>query len=251
MRNALTNCVLGIGLIVILNLGGALALDFGSKVVSGDADEGRILESFPGVTGLAPTIAFLDVSANPGVFDLQDVVYFDFDGDLKVDANDLRLTDFDCAHVAGTKVKPADPDFGANLETFADPAGQIYYANFGGGPGYDNADPVYIKTSPLPKITDSLDVRLTDILYSAGSKVNATDIDYGKPLTLMVDASAGAIKLGLGPVAELRFYNANGNVNAMGSPIYDGLDSVYLDISYPGPGSYGTVSPNDVRLSSV
>jgi hypothetical protein len=251
MRDSLTMRIIGVSLIIMLSMSCAVAFEYGSKVGPYDRDVGRILQNFPGATGLAPTIDFLDVGANPGVFDEKDVVYLDFAGNRRVDVNDLRLTDFDCSHVAGTKVEAGDPDLSADLQTFANPAGQIYYVNFGGGPGYDWNDPVYIKTSPLPQLTGTMDVRLTNIIYRAGTKIVDANRDTNMPLTLMLSAMAGVLKLGVGPVAELRFYNANGNVNSLGSPIYDGPDSLYLDISYPGQNNCGIVSPNDVRLSVV
>ena len=55
-----------------------------------------------------------------------------------------------------------------------------------------------------------------------------------------------------GPVASLRFYNANGNVDGMGRPVYGYEDDVYIDISLPNAASggltFGFVVPNDVRL---
>jgi hypothetical protein len=250
MGDALINRVLGISLIIMLSLGCAVAFEYGSKVGPNDRDVGRALINFPGATGLAPTIDFLDIGANPGT-DERDVIYLDFAGNRRVDVNDLRLTDFDRNHVAGTKVRPGDPDLSANLDTFANPAGQIYYADFGGSPGYDWRDPVYIKTTPLPQIAGTRDVRLTNILYRAGTKILDADRDTNMPLILMLGATAGVLDLVYGPVAEIRFYNANGNVNSLGAPIYDGPDSVYLDISSPGSAGNGVVSPNDVRLSIV
>lgn len=44
--------------------------------------------------------------------------------------------------------------------------------------------------------------------------------------------------------ACIRVYDANGN------GLYDSSDDVYMDISFPGYSSFGTVSVNDVRLSS-
>jgi len=43
--------------------------------------------------------------------------------------------------------------------------------------------------------------------------------------------------------ACLRVFDANGN------GLYDSEDSVYLDISFPGDSTFGTVSVNNVRLS--
>ena len=84
----------------------------------------------------------------------------------------------------------------------------------------------------------------------AGSKISDNDGDWNTPLTLMTSAAAGVFNVGLGPVAELRFYNVDGDVNALGAPIYGPEDPVYLDVSFPGFANYGIVSPNDVRLSA-
>jgi hypothetical protein len=84
----------------------------------------------------------------------------------------------------------------------------------------------------------------------AGSKIKNNDVDWNTPLTLMLGATAGVVNLGLGPVAELRFYNKDGDVTSLGAPIYGSEDPVYLDVSFPGFANYGIVSPNDVRLSA-
>jgi len=73
------------------------------------------------------------------------------------------------------------------------------------------------------------------------------DGDWNTPLTLMTSYTAGVFNLGLGPVAELRFYNADGDVNTLGALIYGSEDPIYLDVSFPGFASNGIVSPNDVH----
>jgi uncharacterized repeat protein (TIGR01451 family) len=51
------------------------------------------------------------------------------------------------------------------------------------------------------------------------------------------------------PVPTIRFYNANGDYDKIGRPIYDEPDSVYLDFSIPSSSSYGIVCPGDIRLT--
>jgi hypothetical protein len=252
MKDLLRACILGASLILMLSLSNAAAYEYGSKVISGDTDEGKILESFPGGTALAPTIAFLSMGASPQ-FDENSVVYLDFAGNMRVDVGDLRLTNYGSAYVAGTKVKGTDVDFGAGpLTAFANPAGQIYFGPRYVGPNYVINDSVYLKTTPLPLMTNLNDVRLSSPVgaFKAGSKVRNNDGDFNTPLTLMLGATGGVINIGLGPIAQLRFYNINGDVNQAGFPIYGSEDPVYLDISFPGFGGYGIVSPNDVRLSA-
>ena len=62
------------------------------------------------------------------------------------------------------------------------------------------------------------DVRLTSSIgaFQAGSLARNNDGDWNTPLTLMTSATAGMFNLGLGPVAELRFYNVDCDVNALG-----------------------------------
>jgi hypothetical protein len=251
MKDLLKACVLCASLILMFSIGNAAAYEFGSKVISGDADEGKILESFQ-AAALTPTVAFLSLS-NPNTFDANSVVYINFAGNMRVNVGDLRLTNYSNLYAAGTKVKSGDLDFGTGpLTPFANPAGQFYYGPRFFAPSYVLDDSVYLKTSPLPLTTGLNDVRLTSPVgtFAAGSKIKNSDGDWNTPLTLMLGATAGIVNLGLGPVAELRFYNIDGDVNALGAPIYGPEDPVYLDVSFPGFANYGIVSPNDVRLST-
>jgi len=96
------------------------------------------------------------------------------------------------------------------------------------------------------------DIRLTSpvIAFQEGSQARNNDGDWNTPLTLMTSAAAGVLNLGLGPVAELRFYNVDSDINALGGPIYGSEDPTYQDVSFPGFANYGLVSPSDVRLSA-
>ena len=251
MKDLLKACVLCTSLMLMLSIGNAAAYEFGSKVVSGDADEGKILESFQ-AAGLTPTIAFLSLS-NPTAFDENSVVYINFAGNMIVNVGDLRLTNYSNLYAAGTKVKSTDVDFNKGpLTAFASPAGQFYYGPRFSSSSYVLDDSVYLKTTPLPLITGLNDVRLSSPIGAivAGSKIKNNDVDWNTPLTLMLGATAGVVNLGLGPVAELRFYNKDGDVNTLGAPIYGSEDPIYLDVSFLGFANHGIVSPNDVRLST-
>jgi hypothetical protein len=77
------------------------------------------------------------------------------------------------------------------------------------------------------------DIRLTSYMgYEAGSRVRDSDLDSGKPTTLLPGI--------------LDFYNSNGNINNAGFAIYDTGDLIYLDTQSP----FLIVTINDVRLSS-
>ena len=251
MNDLLKACALCASLMLIFSIGNAAAYEFGSKVISGDADEGKILESFQ-AAALIPTIAFLSLSS-PTTFDENSVVYINFAGNMIVNVGDLRLTNYSDLYAAGTKVRSTDVDFNKGpLTAFANPAGQFYYGPRFSSSSYVLDDSVYLKTTPLPLITGLNDVRLSIPIGAlvAGSKIKNNDADWNTPLTLMLGATAGVVNLGLGPVAELRFYNKDGDVNTLGAPIYGSEDPIYLDVSFPGFANYGIVSPNDVRLSA-
>jgi hypothetical protein len=233
-------------LVLALSLSGALG-QFGSKVTVGDADEGRLLHDFP--APMNPSLGYWDTGQNPGIYDKDDVVYLDFLGNLVIDANDLRLSDF-YPNIAGTKVKSTDNDINNQLSTLPGPAAGIYYADLYGSQGYDLQDPVYVLSTSSTVVgakTSTNDVRIGSYLgLSSGSKI-LNYYDNDAPVSpMIVPVSSG------GPVASLRFYNSNGNVDETGSPIYDYEDDVYIDISLSGSAAsgfpFGFVVPNDVRL---
>jgi hypothetical protein len=85
------------------------------------------------------------------------------------------------------------------------------------------------------------DVRLISIgEFAAGTKVLNFDPDQNRLVALPVLVSFPQRSE---DYAAIRFYDANGN------GLYDSPDDVYLDISFGGSSSFGTVSINDVRLS--
>jgi hypothetical protein len=234
------------GLVVALSLSGALG-QFGSKVMVGDADGGRLIQDFS--APMNPGLGYWDTGQNPGIYDKGDVVYLDVLGNLVIDANDLRLSDY-YPNIAGTKVTSTDNDINNKLTALPGSAAGIYYADLYGSQGYDLQDPVYVlstSSTVMGAKTSTNDVRIGSYLgLSPGSKI-LNYYDNDAPVSpMIVPVSSG------GPVASLRFYNANGNVDGTGRPVYDYEDDVYIDISLPsvaaGGFPFGFVVPNDVRL---
>ena len=85
------------------------------------------------------------------------------------------------------------------------------------------------------------DIRLTSVgEMEAGSRVLNFEPDLNKLVALPVLVSFPGKS---DDYACLRVFDANGN------GLYDFEDSVYLDISFPGDSTFGTVSVNNVRLS--
>jgi hypothetical protein len=220
---------------------GVSAYEFGSKVTLGDSDIGNLLYN------VAPSVGYWDVGINPGVYDGGDIVYLSMDGDNVVDAGDVRLTPFDSI-AAGTKVAPADNDIGKTLTLW--PGATICYMELDSSPGYDLGDTVYLRitgTGAAP--TEPNDIRLTKVNgLDAGTRVMDFHGDNNMPVTTMLD-TWGTLPIAHGPMASIRFFNANGNYDAAGAPIYDNPDTVYLDLSIPGSIQWGSVTVNDLRLS--
>jgi hypothetical protein len=253
---------------------------FGTKVTSGDPDIGLPLSNLAPIGGVAPGgattqlsafISYWDVGATPGIFDDQDVVYLQFGSWFTgpqriVRANNVRLTGWG-NFPAGSYVNQGDSDLGQQLlpwgpvptppDDFASAfTTGFWYMNVGGSAGYDLGDPVYLKTevnSLFPASTSTNDVRITaNAGFPAGSRVSLSDPDAARQLTAFevappaYTASGGPqaqLPFVVRPIAKLAFYNANGNVLAVGNAIYDTGDVVYLDVN-----PIGIVSPNDVRL---
>lgn len=249
----------------MLTAGPAVA-QFGSKVQTGDPDVGLPLSAFAAVGGVLPFaqqanswLAYWDVGTTPNFYDDQDVAYLQFGNVWPriVKANNIRLTGWG-PYPAGSYVAQGDSDMGqAVIPLFppsALPAGGLfpgfYYMDVSGGPGYDLGDPVYLKTQlPAAPTTGTNDIRVTaNGLFPAGSRVSLNDPDGNKPLTAFktgYPALTGGplVAAGATPVAQLAFYNANGNSIAPALAIYDTGDVVYLDVQ-----PLNEVSPNDIRL---
>jgi hypothetical protein len=242
--------VVGVVLILIFSLNPAMAREFGSKVAAGDNDIGVFLEDF-NPSSSWPVITWWDCGTTPGMFDPGDVLYLDTEPLGVVSTNDVRLTPYD-KYAVGTKVTAGDNDMGKVLFAASCP---IVYANMFGSPGYDFADPVYIKTQPPQNPPGSLttnDVRLTSLKgMKAGSIVEDSDPDFGKQTTALYIGPYSSPATG--PVATIRFYNANGNLGANNFySLYDEPDPVYVDISNVPDEAYisaGWNGPNNVRLS--
>ena len=99
-------------------------------------------------------------------------------------------------------------------------------------------------------ITQTNDIRITaNAGFLPGTRVSNNDPDSGKPLsalkTLVGTGPFGGpmSATGTGPVAQLAFFNANGNVDSAGNAIYDEGDTVYLEVQ-----PLFVVTPNDIRL---
>jgi len=224
-------CLIG-SLVFMLGLAGAVTYEFGSKVALGDSDVGNLLYN------TEPEFRYWDLG--PAGYDQGDIVYMHLrsttcgDGCNLVSPNDIRITPFSSL-AAGTKVTANDNDINKPLssEDF-----HIMFTNLYGGPGYDFDDPVYLHVGPdTGASTVTNDIRLNNIVngFSAGTKVLDYDGDHNKPLISL-------------PPYAIRFFNANGNYDGVGKPLYDFADSVYLDFSM-GSMDLGVVVVNDVRLS--
>ena len=277
MTAILKGAMLALGLLLILGSAWASDCTFGTKVEAGDSDVGLPLSpfsAFVGITGATAAqinvgVSYWDIGSSPGVYDDKDPVYLQFGSSnpstggpnrIVRDGN-IRLTDWG-PYSAGSKVKAGDSDIGQQLLPWGGAssfilAGGFYYMNVVGGPGYDLGDPVYLKLAPPTLNTNTNDIRITPFAgFPAGSKVSLGDPDAARPLVALwawapVLPVDGQPKLAAprSLVARLAFFNANGNVNAIGAPIYDGDDPVYLSTAVAfGPGTHPVV-PNDIRLS--
>ncbi len=270
MNNRIWICIL-LCLAILASGQAAGQQTFGTKVKAGDPDVGLPLSTFS-LVGAPPQrtthVSYWDINAN-NVYDDQDVAYLQFGsaavvGLRFVQANDIRLTGWG-SYPAGSYVKPADTDMGQPL-IVAPPnlpsAGAVsfYYLNVAGSAGYDLEDPVYLKvlSPPLAVGVGTNDIRITaNAVFPAGSKVSLSDSDAGKQLTLFKTIPLLAATQNNGgpfpapgrtPIAQLAFFNANGNVDPFGLPIFDDGDVVYFDIA-PGTAFINPiVSPNDIRL---
>jgi hypothetical protein len=275
VNNRLLICIL-LCLAILASGQAAAQGTYGTKVQAGDPDVGLPLSNFAALVPPVPAanqalayISYWDINAN-GIYDDQDVPYLQF-GSLNfpglrfVRANNIRLTGWG-NYPAGSYVKPSDTDMGQPLGIVpfslpalpSFPAVSFYYMDVSASAGYDIDDPVYLKIlSPAATLTAGTnDIRITaNAGFPAGSKVSLNDPDAGRVLTLFntipvpfaPNAIAGPFPASVRtPIAQLAFFNANGNVDPVGTPIYDDGDVVYFDIN---PGLVDPeVSPNDIRL---
>jgi len=252
---------------------------FGTKVMSDDRDEGRLLEDFEFVAGpglrlrqLPVSIGWWDIGPNQLLFDEGDVLYLHIGTAAGIRPNDIRLTPFGL-YPAGSKVTASDPDMGQLLTfAFGSPfLPEIVYADVGGVMGqYDLEDTVYIKTV-LPFVPAQAgfaqlatgDIRLTSAAgHPAGSRVRDFDADNGAFVRLLHGPVPTFDTWGFFDRGVVRFYNANGNLymgppagNAIVTPspsIYDYPDGVYLDVSHVSVGfrDFGHVTPGAIRLNN-
>jgi hypothetical protein len=229
-------CLLGC-LILMLGLCCAATFEFGSKVEVGDSDIGRLLYN------CCPSVGFWDTNSN-GVYDQGDVVYLHMNRTgPDVEAYDVRLSLYNTLP-AGSKVTSADNDINKHLTPL--PVAKIVFLQMNGDPRYNLRDAVYLHINGTTNSIQPNDIRLTRVLgIAAGTKVINLFPDRNMPITPLMNFP---VPPG-GPIATIRFFNANGNYNATGVPVFDYPDVLYLDISIPGTIAYGSVSVNDVRLS--
>jgi hypothetical protein len=233
-------CLIG-SLLFMLGLAGAGTYEFGSKVALGDTDIGNLLYN----CDPKPTVMYWDTGTN-GIYDQNDAVYLHMTTGTEIRSNDIRLTDVKdnkgtVLYEAGTKVGSGQVDLGQKLEPFS-PDPIIAFSNLYPGPEYNFLDPIYIHV--IPEGDDEAEAETNDVRLNAidglgaGSKVFDFHGDHNKKLTPMTFAS-------------IKFFNADGDVDVSGKPIYGDLDPVYIDISLPltFPSQIGFVSVNDLRLS--
>jgi hypothetical protein len=244
---------------------------FGTKVKAGDVDVGTPLSAFspipaPSAGTATPQwcvfLSYWDIGATPGLYDDNDVIYLQFGSFFSganriVRTNNIRMTGWE-SYPAGSYVKAADADIGQQLLPWnpatSFPAGistGFGYMNLAGGAGYDLGDPIYLKAgSNTGGDTGTNDIRITPLAgFPAGSRVSLSDSDAAKPLNSFYQGGLTLLPAGpqapattLAPVAQLAFFNVNGNTQ-ISWPIYDEGDVVYFDIA-----PLFVVSPNDVRL---
>jgi hypothetical protein len=263
VNNKLSICILLCLAILASGLAEAQGT-YGTKVQAGDPDVGLPLSNFAFIGNFpfqtTAWISYWDIGSNPGLYDDQDVAYLQFDGPTVIRANNIRLTGWG-NYPAGSYVKPGDSDIGQS-PIMPPPAllsaGQtsFYYMNAAGGAGYDMGDPVYLKVqSPVhpfgPPLTGTNDIRMTaNAGFPAGSRVSLNDPDAGKALTPfmgLIPPAGGPLPTIPAPfIASLMFFNANGNIIAPGSAIFDDGDVVYFHVGVGGAGA--AVGPGDIRL---
>ena len=277
MNNRISICILLCLAILASGLAAAQGT-YGTKVRAGAPDVGLPLSSFAAIglpaSQAAAWISYWDIGSNPGLYDDQDVAYLQFGSTnfppalRVVRANNIRLTGWGI-YPSGSYVKPEDSDIGQQLMVQPPQPGlpsgiqaAFYYMNVAGGAGYDLDDPIYLKVQslpvpPVPAITGTNDIRITaNAGFPAGSRVSLNDADAGKALTLFmgpIPPAGGPFPTAVAaPIAQLAFFNANGNIAPSppwpaNSPIFDDGDVVYFDIN-PSGAANPVVSPNDVRL---
>jgi hypothetical protein len=230
MPGSIRAALLSLGFAALIISSMASTYPFGSKVIPGDADLGRPLQTLapPNPLPLVWSIEYWETGLVAG-YDDSDIVYLHYGPTGgAVNANDVRLTPFDLLFVAGSKVKPPDNDIGQPLT----PGFVIAWADINGSTlQYDLNDPVYAHFGQIIGSTALGDVRLTDASGEIpGTKVHNFDPDYPKPLTSMI------------PCGYVLYFDVNGN------GAYDYPDDVYLH--YPVAGFIPlVVAVNNVRLS--
>lgn len=228
-----------------------LPYGFGTKVGLYDFDAGNPLDNLCNYS-----LGYRNLGEEVDRYDIHDPVYLDMDNDRTTSINDIRLTTFSI-FPPGSKVSRTDLDIDSHLIRLK--GWCFVFCDKEEDGIYDLDDPVYLHNSNLGnKITEG-DIRLTTIPnFSAGSKVWRSDGDEGQQVFVLMAIMS---PINTTHIADIRFFNANGNYragnsgnNGLSSSIYDRPDQVYLDISFPIKNieesrPMGLADINDLRLS--
>lgn len=206
--------------------------EYGSKVELEDPDMGMALSPFY----VGPEFAFWDTNENSRL-DPNEMVYININpADNTVSEYDVRLTDYDATHLAGSQVLTSDFDLGRPLAKFGTattPKAELRYLDIDDKGPYSLEDEIYLVTDPV-EITQG-DIRITGFnsLYDPGSRVTAGDDDINHKTSTLP--------------GMLSFLNRNGSINNGGYAVYGLGDVIYIDTQYP----FYVVTVNDVRLSDL
>lgn len=207
----------------------------GTKVEQADMDAVYVLATPLSANGSQIIqIGWFDYMGTTGVFDDEDTVYVDMNGDGLVNPGDVRLTPWhndplDTKYPANTKV---DNDEDQNLPLVTpSQANLVTFYNENSMYGYDLGDPVYLDMDGNGVVT-TYDVRLTPTAgYAAYTSVKASDADRQEVRAL--------IPIGTGIPADLIGYIDSDCTGTWSCP-----DKLYLE----QPALDWQVTIGDVRL---
>ncbi len=220
------------GLLLLLGAVSAASYEFGSKVRTGDVDEGRL------VRDVNLTVWWLETGTVAGITpDPTDVAYLHLwtppgTAPQIVRPGDIRITPY-LGHPAGSRVKFGDSDLSRPLLFFP---GFWSFLNLFGSPWRDIDDPVYFQLfpPPPPRLLFVADLRVSKYQgLNPGSWVKDGDADLSKTTTAM-------------PPPKIVFYDQGG------TNVYDDSDPVYLmNNTTNAPFWPWHITPGDLRLTAI